>query len=167
MPLFDGPVGIKSGNRNFDRLTVELKRGEHEFPTQISAFVPGYLQSVSNTKANWGPGQLQQQCLDRFFRHPATQQVRLQTKNFVRVLLRQLASGTQGVYLYQFHHQDTRNFLATVHGWVVTDTNHNLLYKVVSTRKKSEDIVHACAPYVADNVDSKIVGVTFMKIGGK
>lgn len=136
-PEFRTPnrVAINTGHKTFDQQCDCLTTGNVVSNTQYSS----YVRAVSNTECNgcnFKPGHLRAFDLKLFAKLPSHVRYWYEEHPNIETIL------------YEFRH--FRKGKKIVHGYVITDTQHNLLLKAFShNSQKSIQVVNTCTPYIA------------------
>lgn len=131
---------IETGHGKFDRQTKIISEGNAIHDTQLSSYVRPWNETkypVGDEHAE--PGHFQKFDLKPFKNLPQD----------VLDVVREHAVD-ESVILYEFRHWNDGQ--KVVHGYVVTDAQHNLIWWVVTgPTYKSYNVVQECIKYVADD----------------
>lgn len=136
---------MESGHKGFDRQTNMVGTGNIIASTQLSSHVRGRLCTECNGFTQ-EPGHLRDFDLRPWLDNRSLHR---HVQKFVLAETEKL--GDHGVWLYQFHHQ-AGDGNRVIHGYVVTDYEHNLLRTFVTgPTSKSGLVVEECSMYVAND----------------
>lgn len=129
---------MESGHGEFDRQTEVISTGNVFASTQLSLFIRAKTDTKNPIGKSVPEGYLRKYDVDKFVLPTQVREAVFEE------------TEDKNVILYEFRHWTNERKI--VHGYVMTDVHHELLWwQVTGPTYKSEYVIQECIKYIADD----------------